>query len=153
AVVARRLAQALPDAVLVGEEDADSLRTEADRPTLEQVCHFVRSCCDGASEDDICDWIDHGNGEPGREFWTLDPVDGTKGFLRGDQYAVALAWIRDGRVELGVLGCPGLVDGTKADVDGKGSLLVAQRGHGTWVTPLDEEGAWKQLRVSASDDP
>lgn len=149
-VVAQRLAQAFPAAVLVGEEDADSLRT--DPATLDQVCHFVRSCCEGASEEDVCNWIDHGNGEPGGEFWTLDPVDGTKGFLRGDQYAVALALVRDGRVELGVLGCPGLVDGTKADVDGKGSLLVAQRGQGTWVTSLDEEGEWQQLRVSSCDD-
>ena len=41
-------------------------------------------------------------------YWTLDPIDGTKGFLRGDQYAVALGLIDDGEVILGVLGCPNL---------------------------------------------
>jgi len=51
--------------------------------------------------------------------WTLDPIDGTKGFLRREQYAIALAFIRDGRVELGVLGCPELVDGNRAELNGR----------------------------------
>ena len=41
-------------------------------------------------------------------FWTLDPIDGTKGFLRGGQYAISLAFLVDVRVELGVIGCPNL---------------------------------------------
>ena len=57
-----------------------------------------------------------------RHVQALDPVDGTKGFLRNDQYAVALALIDAGKVMLmrhidgvsltwaqvvmGVLGCP-----------------------------------------------
>ena len=45
----------------------------------------------------VCRWIDHGGGSQYSErFWTLDPIDGTKGFLRGEQYAVALALIVDG---------------------------------------------------------
>ena len=47
--------------------------------------------------------------------WLVDPIDGTKGFLRGDQYAVALALIEAGQVQIGVLGCPGLVDGHVPD--------------------------------------
>ena len=39
-------------------------------------------------------------------FWTLDPIDGTKGFLRGDQYAVALALIENGLVQLAGSGLP-----------------------------------------------
>jgi HAL2 family 3'(2'),5'-bisphosphate nucleotidase len=54
-------------------------------------------------------------------FWTLDPIDGTKGFLRGDQYAVALALIEHGEVVLGVLGCPNL-----PNPDGSvGAVLIA----------------------------
>jgi hypothetical protein len=40
--------------------------------------------------------------------WTLDPIDGTKEFLRGRQYAVCLALLVDARVELGVIGSPNL---------------------------------------------
>ena len=38
--------------------------------------------------------------------WTLDSIDGTKGFLRSGQYAVCLALLVDARVEVGVIGCP-----------------------------------------------
>jgi 3'(2'), 5'-bisphosphate nucleotidase len=41
-------------------------------------------------------------------FWTLDPIDGTKGYIRGGQYAVALAYLEEGRPQYGVLGCPNL---------------------------------------------
>ena len=30
-------------------------------------------------------------------FWVLDPIDGTKGFVRGAQYAVALGLLEDGQ--------------------------------------------------------
>ena len=52
---------------------------------------------------------------PGGRYWALDPIDGTKGFLRGDQYAIALALIDDGDVVLGVLGCPNLAELRRID--------------------------------------
>lgn len=62
--------------------------------------------------------------------WTLDPIDGTKGFLRGEQYAVCLALIIDAEVKLGVIGCPNLpVDSSKPDGP-RGCLFVAVRGQG-----------------------
>lgn len=62
--------------------------------------------------------------------WTIDPIDGTKGFLRGEQYAVCLALIVDAQVQLGVLGCPNLpIDWLKPDGE-KGCLFVAVRGQG-----------------------
>jgi 3'(2'), 5'-bisphosphate nucleotidase len=48
-----------------------------------------------------------GQGE-GRGYWVMDPIDGTKGFLRGGQYAVGLAFIRDGAPVLAVMACPAL---------------------------------------------
>ncbi len=50
-------------------------------------------CAADATADSVCAWIDRGCGDPGGRFWVLDPIDGTKGFLRGDQYAVALALV------------------------------------------------------------
>jgi len=46
--------------------------------------------------------------DPARRYWVLDPVDGTKGFLRKEQYAIALALVEGGQVLLGVLACPNL---------------------------------------------
>ncbi len=57
----------------------------------------------------VLGWIDRGGTSQYVErFWTLDPIDGTKGFLRGEQYAVALALVVDGRVVVAALACPNL---------------------------------------------
>ena len=76
----------------------------------ETVLKHVRMITPRLKEKEIFAAIDRGNAEGGPigRFWTLDPIDGTKGFLRGDQYAVALALVEDGQVRLGVLGCPSL---------------------------------------------
>lgn len=153
ALIGHRLAETFPEMGFVGEECSDSLRTEEGRATLEQIIHFVRQVEPSATEQLICKWIDRGAGDPTDNFWTLDPVDGTKGFLRGDQYAVALAHIRDGVVRVGALGCPELADGTRPDKGGEGSLLIARRADGTLVGSLDnQQAAWRPLNVSDRTD-
>lgn len=65
--------------------------------------------------------------------WALDPIDGTKGFLRGDQYAVCLALMVDGKVQAGALGCPNLpVDPANPDGE-KGIMLSVERGKGATI--------------------
>jgi len=49
-----------------------------------------------SSLEEVCSWIDFGSNSTTDRFWALDPIDGTKGFLRGDQYAIALALIEKG---------------------------------------------------------
>ena len=93
AVVAHRLAARFPEAVLVGEESAGGLKDPASRSTLEQITRFVQTVEPSATADSVCEWIDRGSNEAPATYWTLDPVDGTKGFLRKDQYAVALALV------------------------------------------------------------
>lgn len=157
ALVGYLLANTFPNDPLVGEEDSTALRTPEQRATLEQVTGFVTQYVSedfSADTGRVCEWIDHGNGEPAERFWTLDPIDGTKGFLRGDQYAVALALIVDGQVQVGVLGCPNLTDGYRPDVGGSGSLVVAARGEGTWVGKLDDSNKdYARVHVSDRDDP
>lgn len=147
AVVAKLLNEALPEATLVGEEDATELRTPEEAASLEQVTHFVKIIYPETNSQQVCDWIDLGAAEPTSRFWTLDPIDGTKGFLRGGHYAVALALIVDGRVELGVLGCPHLTDSWKDEIGGPGSVIVAARGQGAWTAAI-EGGEWTKLSVS-----
>jgi len=111
AVISARLAAAFPDIPLVGEEDSSELHGS---PLLASVCRYAQSVHPALdSEAAVCDAIDRGNhsgGVQGR-FWTLDPIDGTKGFLRGGQYAIALGLIEDGKVVAGVLSCPNLAGG------------------------------------------
>ncbi len=152
ALVAELLARRFDGARLVGEEDAGQLREEASAPALEQITRFLAGHLDGATSDRVCELIDQGAGDPGAHFWTLDPIDGTKGFLRGDQYAVALAEVRNGQVQVGALACPELVGASRAETGGAGSVLVAVRGKGTWTGPL-EESPDSPLAVSDRSDP
>jgi 3'(2'), 5'-bisphosphate nucleotidase len=149
ALVGRALAEKFPDQPFVAEESASELRQPEGSHTLEQVTGFVSTVVPGATPEKVCEWIDHGTSEPTGDFWTLDPIDGTKGFLRGDQYAVALALVVDGKVQIGVLGCPNISEGYLPDPGGSGTLAVAVRGEGAWQTALDNENEeLSPLRIS-----
>lgn len=153
AVVGKRLAESsLACRVLVGEESAAALREADGAATLDQVTQFVRTVVPDATPQQVGDWIDHGASDTGDAYWTLDPIDGTKGFLRGDQYAVALALVEGGRVKLGVLGCPELEAASQPAKRGAGSLLLAARGEGSYVTSLSADGDWTRLTASPETD-
>ena len=157
ALVGCLLDKAFPHDPLVGEEDSASLREEKNRGTLERIAQFVGQYSGGATTDVVCKWIDRGSAESGKRYWTVDPIDGTKGFLRGDQYAVALALVVNGQVQVGALGCPNLYiryllsdDGT-AFKPGSGSIVLAVRGQGTWAAPI-ASGEFVRLQVSRRTD-
>jgi 3'(2'), 5'-bisphosphate nucleotidase len=152
ALIGRLLSQAFPDDPLVGEEDSQALRAPAQEPTLEHVTGFVRRYLPEADNRSVCDWIDYGRTETSGRFWTLDPIDGTKGFLRGDQYAVALALVVEGQVQVGALGCPNLSAAYRTEPQGPGSLVIAVRGQGTWLTAIKNPGDFTQLHVSDCQD-
>jgi len=147
AIVSQLLQTTFPDAQMVGEEDSEALGK--DEEMLSRVTDFVRTRIQTTTIGKVLDLIDFGKSKPGNSWWTLDPIDGTKGFLRGEQYAVALAYIENGQVQIGALACPNLTDGYKQEVGGPGSLIVAQRGHGTWTTKLT--GGLEFTRLSVSD--
>ncbi|MCC7034755.1 MAG: 3'(2'),5'-bisphosphate nucleotidase [Acidobacteria bacterium] len=146
AVVARRLAAAFPDDSLVAEEDASALRDPAAAALLARVVEAARRAEPGVEAAELLDAIDRGRGEPGPRFWTLDPVDGTKGLLRGGQFVVALALVVDGRVEVGAIGCPRL--SLPAGGNAEGGVGVAVRGQGSWWMPLAGDDL-SPLHVSA----
>jgi 3'(2'), 5'-bisphosphate nucleotidase len=134
----------------VAEEDSAALRAPEARVVLQSVLDVLHPSLP-LSEDQVFNAIDRGRGVPGERFWTLDPIDGTRGFVRGDQYAVALALIVRGRVEMGLLGCPELsLSDDQADT--AGSVVVAVRNHGAFRVPLTGDEVLP-LRVSSVGDP
>ncbi|MCA9751587.1 MAG: 3'(2'),5'-bisphosphate nucleotidase [Gemmatimonadetes bacterium] len=151
ALICRRLAREFPKDSVVGEEDAHALRAEGAEDARARVADYVGRQVAGATEEQVCDWIDHGNGQVGPRYWTLDPIDGTKGFVRGDQYAVALALVEGGDLKVGVLACPYLpVD--PEDPDGeRGVLFTAIRGEGAQLESL-RGGDARSIRVVPSHD-
>lgn len=136
AVICQAIAAAFPNDAVVAEEDANLLRQPAMIEHLKQIATYVQALIPDASPEAVITWLDKGNGQVGLRYWTLDPIDGTKGFLRGDQYAIALALIEAGEVKLGVMACPALpVDMNQPDGE-RGVLFVAVRGQGTTMTSL-----------------
>lgn len=153
ALVCRMLQQTFPNDPVIGEEGAADLRQPAGAAFLSRVVAECEAVGVAASPLQICDWIDRGGAsEYSPRFWTLDPIDGTKGFLRKEQYAVSLALIINGSIEIGVLGCPNMpVTGSSTAT---GVLAWAVRGRGAWMQPLDQPNADPvQIRVTSTSDP
>jgi 3'(2'), 5'-bisphosphate nucleotidase len=149
AVVVDALSRAFPEDRVVGEEDASQLRAGEGAGIRERVVARVREVQPELGEAAILDAIDRGTYEGGGKgrHWCLDPIDGTKGFLRNEQYAVALALIEEGEVVLGVLGCPNLPLDGRDPGSPVGCLFIGVRGEGATVRGLDDPME-RSIRVS-----
>ncbi|EOY12830.1 PAP-specific phosphatase HAL2-like [Theobroma cacao] len=178
---------------IVAEEDVQTLSKSDAADLLAAVVNSVNECLaeapkyglqcpkDALGTSKILEAISRCNstGGPTGRHWVLDPVDGTLGFVRGDQYAVALALIEEGKLVLGVLGCPNYPMKKEllnynhqrhqtmpkslppSDIWEKGCVMYARRGSGqAWMQPLihrDTKFEWpnsaRLIQVSPVDDP
>lgn len=149
AVICHALHQSFGNDPIIAEEDSLALRQPENRPFLDEIHGLIQQHYQTASTDEICQWIDYGGArEYSSRFWTLDPIDGTKGFLRRDQYAVSLALIIDGQIQLGILGCPNL-----GILNSKGhSLFYAIAGEGAFSTRLEPGCDPVPIHVASTTD-
>ena len=77
--------------------------------------------------------------EPGQRVWFVDPIDGTRDFIRGrDGFSVMIGLAIQGRPAVGAVFQPR-----------GGRLFSARPGLGTWLT---ENGARRQIRCSPTAD-
>jgi HAL2 family 3'(2'),5'-bisphosphate nucleotidase len=141
----------------IAEEDSTLLK---DNPALlQQVARHAQ-----LSPQETLDALDLGksyrswkspNKIPSR-IWCLDPIDGTRGFLRGrqknGQYAIALALLEQGVPVIGVLGCPNLLVGSADNSPGnpteRGCLFAASQGGGSYQIPIHGSDKWRRLEVT-----
>lgn len=152
AIICKLIKEKFPNDVIVAEEDSTELRSPSRSKILEQVTLYVRRLIPDASPEKVCSWIDESSHTLRERFWTLDPIDGTKGFLRGDQYAIALALIEDRVVKFGLMACPSLHWDKEQPQGKKGCLFLAMKGRGSFQ--MDPQGGNRQpLSVSKTDVP
>lgn len=179
---------------IIAEEDVQTLLGVDSIELLDSVVSVVNKSLAGAlrfglerpkealKTVDVLEAISRCNsigGSTGRH-WVLDPVDGTLGFARGNQYAIALAMIEDGEVVLGVLGCPNypmkedwlnyrhgscqmMSKSPPSTLEAwvKGCVLYAQRGtREAWMSPMlsddsndDCRKLVESIHVSSVDEP
>jgi 3'(2'), 5'-bisphosphate nucleotidase len=135
--------------MIVAEEDLQQVAGPQGLDVLREVTELVdgvrpgttSSMVEGALGDRVLDPPSTGS------YWILDPIDGTKGFLRKQQYAIALARYEAGSVVAGGLGCPNLTV-----EDSVGVLCLAGRGSGAWRR-LGEQGELEPISASQIRSP
>ncbi len=156
AVIIQRLLENDSDLKMVAEEDANQMQSLKDTSLGTDMVNAVAEVVPGATWEKIAKWVSCGayEGSASEAFWTLDPIDGTKGFLRNQQYAVALGLIENGEPVLGVLGCPNYpVNGFESKGGAIGRLFFAEKGKGAWTLPLtvsiDDSASVQPVRVSS----
>eukprot|EP00050_Salpingoeca_kvevrii_P008808 m.305241 g.305241 ORF g.305241 m.305241 type:complete len:332 (+) comp17633_c0_seq1:3-998(+) len=152
AVVNRLLIDRFPVYGIVGEEDSGALREDSD--LCDKVVAAVGQV-DTMDKETVLKTIDAGGFEGGPEgrFWTLDPIDGTKGFLRNDQYAIALGLVENGRPVLGVLGCPNLPAEWGQPDGPRGCIFSGIVGEGCRAYRVDDLDHPTSIAATGNDDP
>ncbi|CAL5083485.1 unnamed protein product [Urochloa decumbens] len=153
-----------PSIPLVAEEDSATLRSskagdDSSDVLVESIFSAVADKVSNSgsplTQDDVLRAIDRGGKDAvsfdsnPATYWVLDPIDGTKGFLRGEDalYVVGLALVVNGKVTVGVMGCPNWTndtianekDDSSAACNGHGILMVSHLGCGTWSRRLSAE--------------
>lgn len=152
AIINKLIKERFPNDPIVAEEDAEELKKAENLEILNQVTHYVNEFIPRVSSREICSWIDWSTSSVKERFWTLDPIDGTKGFQRGDQYAIALALIEEGEVQIGLLACPNLYVDKDQPGGKKGCLFFAMVGNGAFQMDM-ESGEKRSLSVSRTESP
>jgi 3'(2'), 5'-bisphosphate nucleotidase len=171
ALIIQAIRKNFPADEIVAEEEASGLRENA--ALREDIWRVVKDTKLSDAESDqlvggtladenaMLDMIDAGKsaGGPKGRVWALDPIDGTKGFLRGGQYAVCLALMEDGDVKVGVIGCPNLPVSDSAPLNSsvtdigaegveRGLLFSAVKGQGAYTRPLSPGGLQPSKPIS-----
>ncbi|KAK4439253.1 putative PAP-specific phosphatase, mitochondrial [Sesamum alatum] len=157
ALVSLEMSQLFPSIPLVAEEDSAFVREKNLVDAVFEVVSDKATIGDEElSRDDVLKAIDRGGknaslfGPQPATYWILDPIDGTRGFVKGIEalYVVGLALIVEGEIVLGVMGCPNWQDGHSDEfnkvqgdagtVSRSGIIMVSHVGCGTWRTKLSD---------------
>ncbi|KAL9452627.1 hypothetical protein AB3S75_008422 [Citrus x aurantiifolia] len=158
ALVSLELSKLFPSIPLVAEEDSAILRSNN---LVDSVASAVADNATSGFGDeplthsDVLEAIDRGGKDAvvfctkPATYWVLDPIDGTRGFLRGSEalYVVGLALVVEGEIVLGVMGCPNWLEDKpctsttsmqeyEGNQAGSGIIMVSHVGCGTWTKKL-----------------
>lgn len=141
AFVAQALQKEFPQDGLLGEESSSSL--PGDQSLIPSIAKQLKPYLGVVNPKDVAGWIDRGRGGSERRNWIIDPVDGTKGFLRRMQYVIALALMIDSEIVLSVIGCPQL------NLYGHlGGMAFAALNEGSYWEPFSQPDKLYPLNVS-----
>ncbi len=136
------LAKRTPDWSVIGEEGEASLTGPGSDDILARALDAVRTSMGSEAHPDPARFLKTQSTIGGSTWWTVDPIDGTKGFRSARHYALCLALIENQRATVGVLSCPTLAMGQDLLEVGSdaqfGTIYCALKGQGAWKFQPDE---------------
>lgn len=138
AILNRAILQAFPNDAIVAEEDLSSLALYNPNDLLSELVPYGFTNIDEVHYNNVSysiflkiqKSIDVNAGIDCNNFWTIDPIDGTRGYIRtpDGQYSICLAYLESCQVELAIIACPAM-QGFHGQ---RGTCFVALKGHGTF---------------------
>lgn len=152
ALICSTIREAFPSDPIIAEEGSSILTGPENAVLASRLVEHISRLRGETTFEQVVGWVDEGgHTEYADRYWTLDPIDGTKGFLRGDQYAIALALVCNGLVQVAAVACPNLtLPQTGNDA---GVIMTAVRGQGTKVFALNSPEAESTVHVSSISAP
>lgn len=125
-----------PRCRIMAEESLDEVDRLGGDALVERVVRALQDAGLALSRDEVRDTLAAGIDAGGAdgECWALDPLDGTKGYLRGGQFAIAVGLLRDGVPVAGAVAAPRLA--VRSTDAGAGVVFLAAAGQGAWQEEL-----------------
>ncbi len=153
AVIGHALAANFSDDAVLSEERSEEFMLLLSDRQRALVQRFVTDALGGyVFEEQVCAWLDFGKGKRARRTWVIDPIDGTKGFIGGRHYCVAISLMEGREPVLGVLASPGFYSDDDPPPQDSGALIYARRGMGAFIESLSG-GPRQPIHVSGVTDP
>jgi 3'(2'), 5'-bisphosphate nucleotidase len=123
AILCRAISVAYPNDAILAEEQSVQFLEGVAAPQRNQIVGLVGEILgESVSEADIIRWLDHGRGRIADRMWAVDPIDGTKGFLAGRRYTIAVGLLVNNQAVDSVMGAPGY-----PDPSGQGKLFYTDK--------------------------
>ena len=140
AIIINELTKINNNIPFIAEEESNTLKE--DKNVLAKVLKSVQSIDNRITEQRLLELMDiggHTTSTTSTYWWTLDPIDGTSGFLRKNQFAIALALMENNKPVLGILGCPALNYPNLDPSNKSGTLLYAVKGNGSYQLSINTD--------------
>jgi 3'(2'), 5'-bisphosphate nucleotidase len=153
ALIGNALAENFPDDGVLSEERSEEFMLLLNDEQRALVQRFITDALGGyVFEEQVCAWLDFGKRKDTERKWIVDPIDGTKGFVAGLHYCVAISLMIGDEPVMGVLASPGFYSDEDNPPDDLGALTYAYQGAGAYTEAL-AGGPREPIQVSRVTDP
>ena len=135
---------------IVGEEGASSVSMPGGRALLDRAVRALREAFGSRAPRDPESMVLEESALTAeswpRQWWTIDPIDGTKGFRSGRHFAICVARVEDSVPTVGALSCPTMPR------SGDPMSIMPAGDSGTLYGALAGAGAWSVLSRDFAGD-